>query len=68
MRKTIINLALFAVCAVCTACLFGCDSVNRLSDFADNVRPSAHFSTLELRLHGDTLYYYRIRYPKSLGR
>lgn len=68
MRKIIINLAVLAVCVVCSAGLFGCDSVNRMSDFVDNVRPSAHFSTIELRLHGDTLHYYRVRRPQSLGR
>lgn len=68
MRKTIINLAIFALCLVCSVGLFGCDSVNSLSDFTDNLRPSAHFSTLELRMHGDTLYYYRVRHSQTLGR
>ena len=64
--KSIINMAVLAMAAVCTAFLCGCDHSDSLSNFIDNVRPSAHFRVVDFHLEGDTLKYYQVRYPKPL--
>lgn len=64
--KSIVNLALFAMAALCSAYLCSCDRANSVSHIIDNVRPSAHFRVVDFRLHGDTLTYYRVRYPQPL--
>lgn len=64
--KAISNMALLAMAALCTAFLCGCDSSNTMSNLIDNIRPSAHFRVVDFRVHGDTLTYYRVRYPKPL--
>lgn len=64
--KSIVNLAILAMAALCTAFLCSCDSPNSVSNLIDNVRPSAHFRVVDFHLHGDTLMYYRVRYPQPL--
>lgn len=64
--KSIVNLAFLAMAALCTAFLCSCDSSHTVSNLIDNVRPSAHFRVVDFHLHGDTVTYYRIRYPQPL--
>ena len=66
--KSIINMAVLAMAAVCTAFLCSCDHSNTVSNLVDNIRPSAHFRVVDFHLQGDTVSYYRIRYPKPLRK
>lgn len=64
--RGIVNMAILAMAALCSAYLCSCDSTNSVSNLIDNVRPSAHFRVVDFHLSGDTVSYYRIRYPKPL--
>ena len=64
--KSIVNLAFLAMAALCTAFLCGCNNSNTVSNLVDNIRPSAHFQVVDFHLSGDTVTYYRVRYPKPL--
>ena len=64
--RGIINLILLAMAALCTTFICSCDNSHTMSNLIDNVRPSAHFRVVDFHLRGDTLTYYRERYPKPL--
>ena len=66
--KTALNMAFIALAALCTAFLCSCDSSNTVSDFIDNLRPSAHFRVVDFHLSGDTVTYYQVRYPQPLRK
>lgn len=64
--KSIANMALIALAALFTSFLCCCDHSDSVSNLIDNVRPSAHFRVVDFHLSGDTVKYYRVRYPKPL--
>ena len=64
--KSIINMAFLALAALFTSFLCGCNNSNTVSNLVDNIRPSAHFRVVDFHLSGDTVTYYRVRYPKPL--
>ena len=66
--KTVLNMAFVAMAALLTAFLCSCDHSNTVSNLVDNIRPSAHFRVVDFHLSGDTVTYYRIRYPKPLRK
>ena len=64
--KSIINMAFIALAALFTSFLCSCDSTHSVSNFIDNIRPSAHFRVVDFHLSGDTVKYYQVRYPQPL--
>lgn len=61
--KVVINLVIFSLCTLCTLGLFGCSSYNGLHTVINDIKPSANFRFIDFHLSGDTLIYYRVRYP-----
>ena len=63
--KALINIALFALCAICSFGLFSCNSSYSLRNFVNSTKPSTYFKSVDIHLSGDTLTYRRIRLPTN---
>lgn len=64
--RSIVNMVLIALAALCSAGLFVSCSSNDVFTRLNTLRPSTYIRSASLTIRGDTLEYHRIMRPQPL--